>query len=492
MIPLPAAELKIVGVSIWAVAPEIILSAGGMLLLVIGSGLKRGAQYLLLTLSLLILGGGAAAAMLSTAHVRPSAFAGTVALDGFAIFFKLVLIGGAMLSVLAAHHFLHYERAPATEFFGLVMFATVGMMLMASATDLILLFVALETFSLALYVMAAFRRSRLDSQESALKYFLTGSFSSAFFLYGTALAYGAVGSTRLSAISSAISKGQGSSGLLLAALALLLIGLAFKIGAVPFHMWTPDAYQGAPSPAVGFMAAGSKAAGFAALLRLLIATFPQTGIDWKPVVMVLSVASMLLGSVVAVAQTNIKRMLAYSAIAHSGFLLLGVIASNDRGVSGSLFYLAVYTFTIVGAFAVVYAVGRPGEPRIGLDDFKGLWSRQPFLAITFALLLVSLAGIPPTGGFWAKFEVFSAAAASGDYALVVVGVLSSAVAAFFYLRIIVLMFLSDESDWGTELEPSPAPGAGFALIVACAVVLVLGVLPSPLLDLAREAVLLPR
>lgn len=492
MIPLPVAELKIVGVSIWAVAPELVLSAGGMLILVIGSGLKKGAQYLLLAMSLLVLGGGAAAALLSTAHVRPSAFAGSVALDEFAIFFKVVLIAGAMLSVLAAHHFLHYERAPATEFFALIIFATVGMMLMASATDLILLFVALETFSLALYILAAFRRSRLDSQESALKYFLTGSFASAFFLYGTALAYGAVGSTRLSAISAAVSRGEGTGGMLLAAFAMLLIGLAFKIGVVPFHMWTPDAYQGSPAPVAGFMAAGSKAAGFAAILRLLIAAFPQAGIGWRPVVVTLSVASMVLGSIVAVAQNNVKRMLAYSAIAHSGFLLLGVIAASDRGVSGSLFYLAVYTFTIVGAFAVVYAVARPGEERVNLDDFKGLWSRQPFLAISFALLLVSLAGIPPTGGFWAKFEVFSAAAAGGEYPLVVLGVLSSAVAAFFYLRIIVLMFLSDGSEWGTELEPSPAPGAGFALIVACAVVLVLGVLPSPLLDLARQAVLLPR
>lgn len=472
--------------SIRSAAPLIVVAVGAITLLVFGSFLKRNSSSLLAALSLVVIGGAFGFALWNLGHsVR--AFDETIASDGFSVYFQLLLLAAAGLTVLTSHHFLDQEGEPATEFYGLMLFSTAGMMLMALATDLILVFLALETFSLALYVLAAFRRTRLDSQEGALKYFLTGSFSSAFFLYGTALIFGATGTTRFIGIAIQVKEVSVLSEPLLAGgLALVIVGLAFKIAAVPFHMWTPDAYQGSPSPVSGFMAAGSKAAGFAVLLRLVVAVFPAFIWDLRPVLIGLAVTSMVVGSVVAVAQTNIKRMLAYSAIAHSGFLLIGVIAANARGVSGSMFYVGAYGFTILGAFAVIYTVAGRGDQRVQIDDLRGLWSRQPFLAGTFAVLLVSLAGIPPTAGFWAKWEVFYAAISAHQTPVVVVAVTMSMVAAFFYLRIIVFMFLEPPQDWMGP-APSTAPSSGLVITLVCALVIFLGLFPTPLLDLVRHA-----
>lgn len=479
-------EISIPGVDLPSIAPELILAAGGLLVLVAGAAARPRHSPLLSAVSILVFTAAAAAALLFSGPDR-AAFDGVIARDGFATFFKVVLASVGIVGVLASQHYLTSEEAPATEYLGLMIFGTAGMMLMASASDLVFVFVALETFSLALYVMAAFRRSRLESQEGALKYFLTGSFSSAFFLYGVALIYGGTGSTRFSEIAEAAAGEPISTPLLLAGVALVLVGLAFKVAAVPFHMWTPDAYQGSPAPVSGFMAAGSKVAGFAVLLRLLVSTLPELIRDWQPVIIGLALASMITGSVVAVVQGNVKRMLAYSSIAHTGFLLTGVAAASDRGVSGSLFYLAVYTFVIIGAFAVVY--GARGEERADLADYRGLWSRRPFLAGSLALLLVSLAGVPPTAGFWAKFEVFSAAADAGLYVPVVVAVITSAIAAFFYLRVIVLMFLEEPAEWAGRTEGTFG-ATGAALLVTSALVLILGVYPTPLIDFARAATLL--
>jgi NADH-quinone oxidoreductase subunit N len=475
--------LIVPGVSLLAIGPEMVLGVGGLGVLIWAAGFRSRRPHLVAAASLFVLAAAAGAALLGVGR-QFLAFDDTVALDGFATFFKLVLVAVASVAVLASLHFLDAERAPAPEFYGLMILATAGMMLMASATDLILVFLALETFSLAFYVLAAYRR-RLDSQEGSLKYFLTGSFSSAFFLYGVALIYGGTGTTRLVAIAEALSLGAVLDQTLLASgVALVLVGLSFKVAAVPFHMWTPDAYQGSPAPVSGFMAAGSKIAGFAVLLRVMVATFPSMASDWRPVVAALAVLTMAFGGVVAIAQANVKRMLAYSSIAHSGFLLVGVASANPRGISGSLFYLATYAITILGAFAVVYAVGRPGEDRVNLDGYRGLWSTQPFLAGILALLLISLAGVPPTAGFWAKFEIFSAAWDAGQPLLVVIGVLASAIAAFFYLRVIVLMFLEEPREW-VGRSPPTAPGVGAALVAAAAVVVAFGVLPTPLIELAR-------
>ena len=479
------------GVYLPAVLPEAIVAAGGLILLLAGSSRLRVRPHGLVIGALLFLAAGIFVTILSSGVDR-FAFDGTVARDGFATFLKLVFLSAALLSTLASFSFLNAEQeVPVTEYMGLMLFATAGMMLMASAADLIVVFLALETFSLALYVLAAIRRRRLDAQEGALKYFLTGSFASAFFLYGIALVYGGTGSTRLEVVASHLKGAVGAEPLVLAGVSLLVVGLVFKVAAVPFHMWTPDVYQGAPSPVTGFMAAGSKAAGFAVLLRVLVTMFPSVQDQWRPALGVIAVITMIAGSFIAVAQTNVKRMLAYSAIAHSGFLLIGVIAASDRGISGSLFYLAIYSLVIVAAFVVVYIVGGPGEQNQNLADFKGLGSRRPLVAGVFGLLLLSLAGVPPTGGFWAKFEVFSAGVDSDLTLLVVVGVLTSSVAAFFYLRLIVLMYLEDAPEWHVGHPPTPATG-GVVLVVVAAVVILMGVFPTPLIDFARESQILLR
>ena len=486
--------LYVAGASFWAVAPEVILAVGGMIVLLSASFLRPQARSVPTILSVLFLiAGGLAAVLAIASDAYPSAaFDGTIALDGFATFLKVTVALGALVTVLASQHYLDAEGGSPGEYLGLVLFAASGMMLMSSASDLIVIFIALETFSLAFYVLAAYRKRRLDSQEGALKYFLTGSFSSAFFLYGTALVFGFAGTTRLAGVANAVQGSSAPRGLLVAGLGLLIVGLGFKVGAVPFHMWAPDVYQGSPAPASGFMAAGAKVAGFAAMLRILMTAFDSAVSDWRPILTGLAVLTMLLGSIVAVAQTNVKRMLAYSSIAHSGFLLTGVAAANSRGISGSLFYLLAYTFSIIGAFAVVYAIGRPGEHRVTLDDYRGLGAREPFLAGAFALFLISLAGIPPTAGFWAKFEVFSAAVSAGQTPLVVLGVLASAVAAFFYLRVIVLMFLEESPEWDGTPAPSAAFSMGLAILVAGAVVVIVGVLPGLLLKLAADSLLLFR
>ena len=481
-----AVHLGVPGASLRAVAPEGILAAGGMVLLVAGAGFrKRRPGFLALaTLVVLALAGGAA---LLGAGRSQGAFDNRIALDGFATFFKVLLAAAAAVAVATAYAYVRQEEAPQPELFALVLFSTAGMMLMASAADLLVVFLALETFSLAFYVLSAYRRNRRDSQEASLKYFLTGSFASAFLLYGIALTYGALGTTRLLGLGALPAGAVPARGLLPVGLALVLVGLGFKVSAVPFHMWTPDVYQGAPAPLVGFMAAGAKIAAYAAALRVLISGFPMLQAQWRPAVVVVAVLTMALGSVVAIVQGNVKRMLAYSAIAHSGYLLVGLAAGTPQGVPASVFYLAAYSFTILGAFAVVYAVGGPGEQRVTVEDYRGLGSRRPWLAVALALMLISLAGVPPTIGFWAKFEVFGAGVAAGLTPLVVVGVLTSAIAAFFYLRLVGVMFLDESEQWATDVRERTAPGLGVAVVVSSLAVAVVGLMPQPLLDLAQRA-----
>jgi NADH-quinone oxidoreductase subunit N len=475
------------GADLRAVLPEGILAAGGMGLLLLGASLRKQRPGLLAGATIVILALAAGAALLGIGHYR-SAFDDRIALDGFATFAKVLLCAAGALAVIAAYSFLKQEEAPQPELFALVLFATTGMMLMASAADLLVLFVALETFSLAFYVLAAFRRGRRDSQEASLKYFLTGSFASAFLLYGVALCYGALGTTRFPGSSTLMAASSVPvRGLLPAGLALVLVGLAFKAAAVPFHMWTPDVYDGAPAPLSGFLAAGSKIAAYAAALRLLTSAFPLLLPQWRPAIGAVAVLTMVVGTVVGVAQTNVKRLLAYSAIAHSGFLLVGVAAANPEGISGSLFYLAAYSFTVLGAFAVVYAVGGPGEERISIDDYRGLGRRHPWLAGALALMLLSLAGIPPTIGFWAKVEVFGAGMKAGLGPLVVVGVLTSTIAAAFYLRLVAVMFLDGEEGWASTVKEKVAPGLGLAVAIASLAVGAVGLAPDFLIELAKKA-----
>lgn len=385
-----------------------------------------------------------------------------------------------------------------TEVFPLALFAISGMLIFPAADDLLTLFIALEVFSLPLYLLCALaRRQRLMSQEAAVKYFLLGAFSSAFLLFGIALIYGYAGSVSyaviadvaegtVSKIDPALASTMGNDALLLIGGALILVGLLFKVGAVPFHMWTPDVYQGAPTPVTGFMAAATKVAAFGALLRLLYVVLPGLRWDWRPVMWGVAIVTMLAGAVIAVTQTDVKRLLAYSSIAHAGFILAGVIATSAEGVKSVLFYLGAYSFVTIGAFAVVTLVRDAGGEATHLSKWAGLGRRSPLTAAVFAVFLLAFAGIPLTSGFAGKFAVFKAAAEGGAGTLVVVGVISSAIAAFFYIRVIVLMFFSEpKADGPTVAVPSPLTMTTIA--VGVAVTLVLGVAPQYFLDLAGHA-----
>lgn len=373
-----------------------------------------------------------------------------------------------------------------TEIFPLFLFAVVGMMLFPVANDLLTLFVALEVFSLPLYLLAGLsRRRRLLSQEAALKYFLLGAYSSAFFLFGAAFLYGYSGTLSISGIAQAIAASAGNNIFVLLGIVFISVGLLFKISAVPFHSWTPDVYQGAPTPITGFMAACTKVAAFGAILRMFYVGFADVYTEWRPIITTIAVITMIFGSVVAIAQRDVKRMLAYSSIAHAGFLLTGVVALNKDGLAASLFYLFAYGMATIAAFGIISLIRNSAGEVTDLNHWVGLGKRSPLIAGAFAFLLLTFAGIPLTGGFVGKFAIFSAAYQSGNIGLVVVGVLSSAIAAFFYIRVIIMMFFSDpQSDSVSIIIPSLK--SKLAISTATITSVVLGVAPSILLNTATS------
>jgi NADH-quinone oxidoreductase subunit N len=375
-----------------------------------------------------------------------------------------------------------------TEVFPLTMFAVGGMLLFPTANDLLTMFIALEVLSLPLYLLCGLaRRRRLLSQESSLKYFLLGAFSSAFFLYGAAMLYGYAGTLNFQGIADAVSAGTGKPSLAMIGIALLLVGVLFKVGAVPFHSWIPDVYQGAPTPITAFMAAATKIAAFGAMLRIFYVAVPELRADWRPVLWAIAILTMLVGTVTAVTQNDVKRMLGYSAVAHSGFILTGVVAGNESGLSSTLFYLFAYGFSTVGAFAVVSLVrDADGEEDTAMARWAGLGRRYPLVGIVFSLFLLAFAGIPLTSGFVSKFAVFKAAGEGGAIPLVVVGVVASAIAAYFYVRVIVLMFFTDRPD-DAPVVVVPSALTTAVITVTAAITFALGALPQPLLDLANSA-----
>ncbi|MBI4727985.1 MAG: NADH-quinone oxidoreductase subunit NuoN [Acidobacteria bacterium] len=468
-----------------AIAPALALAGGGVIALLVIAARPKIHRAALAALSLAAIGAASWSTFDLCALRYRVVMQGSVAVDGVSLFANLILLVTAAMTVLLSYHYLERRRIHRAEYYPLLLFATCGMVLLAAANDLILVFLAIEVLSLALYVLAGMARRDAGSQEAALKYLLLGAFSTAIFLYGIALSFGATGTTNLGRTAVKVASGGVDARLTSAAMALLAIGFGFKVSVVPFHMWTPDVYQGAPTSVTGFMAAGTKAAGFAALLRVFLVSFGALQWSWRPVLWGLAAATMVVGSILAIAQSDVKRMLAYSSIAHAGFVLVGVVAGGREGLSASLFYLLAYAVMVLGAFGAVIVSAPDGRERLSFGEWAGLGQRHPVFAGAMTLFLLSLAGIPPTAGFMGKFFVFSAAVQAGETPLVVVGVLASVVAAFFYLRLIVLMWLTEPAGEAQELGASPAPA--LALALAAAATLAFGVYPQAIMDLARAA-----
>jgi NADH-quinone oxidoreductase subunit N len=407
--------------------------------------------------------------------------------DDYDIFLHFVFLLIAAITILTSADYLKREKINHPEFHALLLFATAGMLMMAGSNELVMVFLGLEILSIATYVMAGFRRTDLKSNESALKYFLLGSFSSAFFLYGVALIFGATGSTNLIGIAESLRSSDVPIGLVELSAALMLIALCFKVAAAPFHIWTPDVYEGAPTPVTGFMSVGPKAAGFAVLFRVFLTAFPAIQDRWASAIWLIAALTMVLGNVVAVVQPNIKRMLAYSSIAHAGYVAVALAAVSDRGVSAALFYLLAYSLMNLGAFAVVTMLGRNEDKFVHLTDFAGLGAKRPGLAAVLSVFLLSLAGVPGTAGFAGKFFIFRAALESRLVWLAIIGVVTTVVSFYYYLYVIVQMYMREPKD---EFSDVTVPGSlKLVLFVATAGTLYLGFLPASVLEWTSSAAL---
>jgi NADH-quinone oxidoreductase subunit N len=419
-------------------------------------------------------------------NTSSSTLSDAITIDRFGLFFTLLFCLTTVLTLLMSMSYLEHTEIRTGDFYSLVMFATVGMMLMATATDLLVIFLGLEVMSISAYALAGIARGQVRSNEAAMKYFLLGAFATGFLLFGIALVFGATGSMTLPAIAGKVAQIGGQEKVLLTAgIALLLVGFGFKMAAVPFHAWAPDVYEGSPTTVTGFMAVGIKAATFAAFTRIFLHTLGSLHGDWSGALWVLAALTMTVGNVIALMQSNIKRMLAYSSIAHGGYLLVGVVGAGPEGGSAILFYLISYAFMTLGAFAVVVAVGRAGEPNELLDDYAGIAFRSPFLGVAMSVFMLSLAGIPPLGGFIGKFYVFSAAVQSGYVGLAVIGVLNSVVSVYYYVGVLVRMYMTEGP---TEVTPtSRRPYLFVALVATLAGTVLIGLFPAPLLELARAS-----
>jgi NADH-quinone oxidoreductase subunit N len=479
--------MKIPEINLSLIAPEIIITVFGFLVLLIEVFSPKEVRKKNIGAFSLI---GVILAFLFTLSQMGSAksgFEGMFIVDGFAVFFKIVFLIVAFLTILISIGYTQREGIEFGEYYALIFFATLGMMLMAGGTHLITIFLGLETMSISIYVLAGMLREDKRSVEASLKYFLLGAFATGFLLYGIALIYGATGSLYLPDIAAYItSKNLLRSPMLLMSLVFLTIGFGFKIASVPFHMWTPDVYEGAPTSITAFMATGVKAAGFSALVRVFFSALPAFRPDWTSIMWVICVATMTVGNIVAISQANIKRMLAYSSIAHAGYILVAFVAGNDLGTSGILFYLMAYAFMNIGAFAVVILLGKKGEENTLINDYAGIGFKYPLLAASMTIFLLSMAGIPPLGGFMAKFYIFSAAVKSKFYWLAIIGVLNSAVSVYYYLRVTVVMYFRESAREITGLQFAPA--SVIALILALIGTLYMGIFPANVLSLAQRSI----
>jgi NADH-quinone oxidoreductase subunit N len=479
-----------------AILPELLVMTAGCLVLVLDPLTPKNRKDWLAYLSLAAL---AAAFVVSYMLFGPltgfprRAFSGLYVLDAYGIFWKLLLIVASALVILMAKAYLKLEEIDLPEFYAFILLSLSGMMVMVSGADLLVIYLGLELMSLSLYVMAGFKRYELRPLEAAAKYFILGSFSSGILLYGISLLFGRTGSTTLAGVREGIAALPSGDPILLLAMSLLIVGFGFKVAAVPFHMWTPDVYEGSPTSVTAYMAVASKAASFAAFMRVFMEALGGLKEEWRMLLIAVCVATMILGNVVAIVQTNIKRMLAYSSIAHAGYALIGVVVADAFGMASVMLYLAIYAFMNLGAFTVVTMLRRGGLEGDEIDDFTGLAKRNKWAALVMLLFMFSLAGIPPTGGFIAKFYVFMAAVGAHMPALAVLAVVFAAVSAYFYLRVVMVMYMREPGETagtpGHDVRVVASPATIVVLLVAAIGVIVLGVFPDQLVKAAQSAIL---
>jgi NADH-quinone oxidoreductase subunit N len=482
------AQLAMQNVNFGAIMPSLVLTCLAMAILLISVFSPRGktAHTCWISIAALVVTGFFAASAWNSPQFG---FAGSVALDNFASFFNLTFLVAAGLTILMSDDYLRREGYPVGEYYPLVLFTTAGAMWMASGTDLMTIFLGLEVLSISLYVLAGFFRGQTRSNEAGLKYFLLGAFSTGFLLYGMALIYGVAGTTNVADIGMYLRSQPAflANPMTIAGMLLLSVGFLFKIAAAPFHMWTPDVYQGAPTPITAFMSAGPKAAAFAAFLRIFTLGLDGLQPEWSSLLWVLAVLTMTIGNVLAIYQHDLKRMLAYSSIAHAGYALVGMVAANDIGMSGILFYMLAYTFMNLGAFAVLVLAGKKGEENLTLEGFSGFGFKRPFLGVAMTIFLLSLMGIPPTAGFAGKFYIFAGAVKAGYIWLAVLGVLNSAVSLYYYLRVMVYMYFREPAeDFGWM---SVQVGAVISIILAIVGIFYLGIVPGSVMEMAKSAVM---
>jgi NADH-quinone oxidoreductase subunit N len=467
--------------------PEIILTIAATLLMVLDPIIHRRSSNLFGGISLVALALAAAAAVYAYMAQAGAAFGGMLSVDGFATFFRVLVMVVGILTILPSFRFLARQDAETGEYHSLLLFSIAGQSIMASANDLIIIFIGLEISSIASYILAGYFRDDKRANEASLKYFLLGSFATAFFLYGVALIYGATGSINLSTVHGVLSGPNAPKEVFVGlAAALMFVGLGFKVSASPFQIWAPDVYQGAPTPVSAFLSAGPKAAAFAVFLRIFMTAFEPIGPGWEPLIWGSALLSMTIGNFSALLQSNVKRLLAYSSIAHAGYVLVALTARRDSGIAAAMFYLAAYAFMNIGAFAVVSQLSGKGEEYQSVEDFAGLAQKQPFTAAMLSIFLLSLIGVPLTGGFFGKFYIFKAALESHLVWLTVLGLLNSAVAAYYYLRILVMMYMRDPSEASSRIEPL-SPGLRAALILPAVGTLFLGIFPNWVLDFAGRS-----
>ena len=477
MEPIPTPPIDLI-----SLAPVLVLSVFGMMVLItdLFIGKDKSILVFMSLIGLLM----AAISSLAKFNLPVHSFNGAYVVDHLSVFFTFIFCISSAMAILLSVDFNKREEIKVGEYYSLILFCTVGMIVLASSTDMIMIFLGIEIISISLYILAGIRRKDIKSNEAALKYFLLGAFATGFLLYGMALIYGATGTTKLAMISKVISEGRIiSEPLMLMGVVLLIIGFSFKVAAVPFHMWAPDVYQGAPTPVTAFMAVGPKAASLAAFYRVMTEAMPELSYSWEILLCIVSVLSMFIGNLGAIMQTNIKRLIAFSSVSHVGYLLIAIIAKSSLSSSSLIFYMLTYAFMIFGVFGIVILLGKKGEENLEIENYSGLAYKHPIIALTMTIFLLSLGGLPPLAGFVAKFYIFSAALKEGYLILVIIAVLNSAISFYYYLKVIVFMYMKEPvKPFNISLSPMTL------LVIAISVfgTIQLGIYPDPIISLAQS------